>query len=57
MRDGKVLNGAVALFGKNLSKYTQMALRLARFRGTDKKEFVDSGKVDGNFFEIAWVSS
>ena len=52
MRDGKVLNGAVALFGKNLSRYTQMGLRLARFRGTDKNEFVDSGKVDGNFFDL-----
>lgn len=52
MRDGKVLNGAVALFGKNLSGYTQMSLRLARFRGTDKNEFVDSGRADGNFFDL-----
>ena len=27
-----------------------MGLRLARFRGTDKNEFVDSGRADGNFF-------
>ena len=52
MRDGKVLNGAVALFGKNLSGYTQMSLRLARFRGTDKNEFVDSGRAEGNFFDL-----
>ena len=52
MRDGKVLNGAVALFGRNLSGYTQMSLRLARFRGTDKNEFVDSGRADGNFFDL-----
>ena len=52
MRDGKVLNGAIALFGKNLSGYTQMGLRLARFRGMDKNEFVDSGKADGNFFDL-----
>ncbi len=52
MRDGKVLNGAVALFGKNLSGYTQMSLRLARFRGTDKNEFVDSGRAKGNFFDL-----
>ena len=52
MREGKVLNGAVALFGKNLSGYTQMSLRLARFRGTDKNEFVDSGRADGNFFDL-----
>ena len=36
MRDAKVMNGAVALFGKNLSGYTQMSLRLARFRGKDQ---------------------
>ena len=52
MRDGKVLNGAVALFGKNLSGYSQMSLRLARFRGTDKNEFVDSGRAEGNFFDL-----
>ena len=46
MRDAKVMNGAVALFGKNLSGYTQMSLRLARFRGTDKNEFVDSGRAE-----------
>lgn len=52
MRNGKVLNGAVALFGKGIVGYTQMGLRLARFRGTDKNEFVDSGRVDGNFFDL-----
>ena len=52
MREGKVLNGAVALFGINRSRYTQMALRLARFRGTDKNEFVDSGRAEGNFFDL-----
>lgn len=52
MRDGKVLNGAVALFGKSLGGYTQMRLRLARFRGTDKNEFVDSGRAEGNFFDL-----
>ena len=52
IRDGKVLNGAVALFGKNLSGYTQMSIRLARFRGTNKNEFVDSGRADGNFFDL-----
>ena len=52
MRDGKVMNGALALFGKNLGGYTQMGLRLARFRGTNKNEFVDSGKAEGNFFDL-----
>ena len=52
MRDGKVMNGALALFGKSLGGYTQMGLRLARFRGTNKNEFVDSGKASGNFFDL-----
>ena len=52
MKEGKVLNGAVALFAKQKGGYTQMALRLARFRGTDKNEFVDSAKADGNFFDL-----
>lgn len=52
MHDGKVMNGAVALFGKKLNSYSQMGLRLARFRGTDKNEFVDSGRADGNFFDL-----
>lgn len=52
MRDGKIMNGALALFGKNLGGYTQMGLRLARFHGMGKNEFVDSGKTDGNFFDL-----
>ena len=52
MHDGKVLNGALALFGKKLGGYTQMGLRLARFRGTNKNEFVDSGRAEGNFFDL-----
>lgn len=52
MRNGKVLNGAVALFGKRLTGYTQMSIRLARFRGTDKNEFVDSGRAEGNYFDL-----
>ena len=52
MRQGCVLNGAVALFGAQTGSYTQMRLRLARFRGTDKNEFVDSGRAAGNFFDL-----
>ena len=52
MKDGKVLNGAVALFAKQKGSYTQMSLRLARFRGTNKNEFVDSSRADGNFFDL-----
>ncbi len=52
MRDGKLTNGALALFGRNLGGYTQMALRLACFRGTNKNEFLDSGMAEGNFFDL-----
>jgi ATP-dependent DNA helicase RecG len=52
MRDGKLTNGALALFGRNLGGYTQMALRLACFRGTNKNEFLDSGMSEGNFFDL-----
>lgn len=52
MKDSKVLNGAVALFGAQTGSYTHMRLRLARFRGTDKNEFMDSGRGEGNFFDL-----
>lgn len=51
--DGQILNAAVVLFGKpdylDL-RYPQSRLRLARFRGTTKDEFVDSRQVVGNAF-------
>ena len=52
MHDSKVLNGAVALFGAQTGSYMQMRLRLARFRGTNKNEFMDSSRADGNFFDL-----
>lgn len=52
MKEGTVLNGAVALFIKQKGRFMQMALRLARFRGTNKNEFVDSARADGNFFDL-----
>ena len=52
MIDGSLTNGAIALFGKALGAYTQMALRLARFRGTGKNEFLDSQRVSGNYFDL-----
>ena len=52
MRNKRVLNGAVALFGSRTGSYTQMRLRLARFRGADKNEFLDSGRAEGNFFDL-----
>ena len=55
VREGRVLNAAVALFGKadRLSiNYPQCILRMARFRGVDKTEFIDNRQVNGNAFGL-----
>ena len=50
--DGKIKNAAAALFIKRPSAYPQFLLRLARFRGTEKKAFIDNARAKGNFFEL-----
>ena len=55
IRNGQLLNAAVALFGKTdrlLPNYPQCLLRMARFRGTDKIEFIDNRQEVGNAFEL-----
>ena len=55
MRDGQLLNAAVALFGKQdrmLPYYPQCQLRMARFRGTTKDEFEDNKQVYGHAFDL-----
>ena len=52
VKDGKICNSAAILFGKNLIDYPQSMIRLARFRGTDKREFIDNRQVEGNIFEL-----
>ena len=52
VKDGKICNSAAILFGKNLIDYPQSMIRLARFRGLDKKEFIDNRQVEGNIFEL-----
>lgn len=53
LENGKITNAAMVLFGKNLgSRYPQCLLKLARFRGTNKMEFIDSKRVFGNIFEL-----
>lgn len=52
LKDGKPTNGAAALFAKEVKSYSQFGLKMARFRGTDKNEFIDNKKVEGNFFEL-----
>ena len=50
--DGELKNAAAVLFGKNLSDYPQCLLRMARFKGTNKDEFIDNQRVHGNIFEL-----
>ena len=52
LNDGVPNNAAAALFSTKLRGYTQMQLRLARFRGTNKIEFIDNQRVEGNFFQL-----
>lgn len=52
-KDGKPLRAAVVLFGKRfLPDYPQCELRLARFRGTDKTEFLDQRQLRGPAFKL-----
>ena len=48
----KPLNAATALFTKDTGMYTQFTMRLARFQGTDKNEFIDNQRVEGNIFVL-----
>lgn len=52
LNDGKPTNAAVVLFGDNVDDYPQLLLRMARFRGTDKMEFIDNRRATGNFFDL-----
>lgn len=51
-KGGKLTNAAVMLFGKDTSEYPQLLLRMARFVGTDKMEFLDNQRAKGNFFDL-----
>ena len=52
MTGGRPLNAATALFTKDTGMYTQFTMRLARFQGTDKNEFIDNQRVEGNIFVL-----
>ena len=52
LRNGKVTNAAVVLFGKNLYDYPQLMLRMAYFRGKEKMVFIDNKQAEGNFFDL-----
>jgi len=52
LKNGIPTNGAVMLFSDNIDEYPQFRLRMARFMGTDKNEFVDNQRAEGNFFDL-----
>ena len=52
-QEDQVLNAAVVLFGTCfLPDYPQCQLRLARFKGIDKSEFIDNRQVHGHAFRL-----
>lgn len=53
LHNGKLRNSAAVLFGKKLTDYPQMLVRLARFKGVDKMDFIDNKQLSGNIFELA----
>ena len=50
--NGVPTNGAAMLFSNNIYPYDNFQLRLARFLGTNKLEFIDNQRVEGNFFDL-----
>lgn len=52
LKNGMPINAAAVLFSKKIDEYPQLAMRMARFVGTDKNEFIDNKRVEGNFFEL-----
>ncbi len=53
MRDGVVSQAAVVAFAREpFPAYPQCALRLARFRGTTKAEFLDQNQMTGHAFRL-----
>lgn len=55
VKDGVLLRAAVVLFGRAErveAELTQCMLRVARFRGTDRSEFLDNRQFHGNTFEL-----
>ena len=51
--EGQLLQAAVVLFGrKQMPYYPQCGLRLARFKGTDRTEFLDNRQLHGHAFQI-----
>jgi len=53
MKDNQITRAAIILFGKKPEAiFPQCILRLARFKGNDKSEFLDNRQVHGNIFHL-----
>lgn len=55
MRDGQLLRAAIVLFGLSQRLESEMAqclLRVAKFKGRDKTEFLDNRQFHGNAFDL-----
>ena len=55
IEDGALLNAAAVLFGRPerlRARYPQCLLRMARFRGNDRTEFLDNRQEIGNAFDL-----
>lgn len=51
-KNGVPTNGAVMLFSDNIDEFPQFRLRMARFVGNNKNEFIDNQRVEGGFFTL-----
>lgn len=53
LQDNQITRAALILFGKSPETILpQCILRLARFKGTDKSEFIDNKQIHGNVFKL-----
>ncbi len=52
LTDGVPNNAAAILFTTKPYRHPQLMMRMARFRGTEKLEFIDNQRAEGNFFEL-----
>lgn len=52
LKNGVPTNGAAMLFSDNIDEFPQFRLRMARFIGTDKNEFIDNQRAEGGFFDL-----
>ena len=60
LKDDQVLRAAVVLFGRSdrmLPDFPQCLVRLAKFKGIDKTEFVDNRQIHGNIFHLLRIAN